>query len=173
MISNLTFSISKTWGLALSFAVGLAISAQISIPFYPVPFTLQTLWMMLAIYYNREIAFKSMCIYLGFSVLGLPVLADFSNAWGLWTKPSAGYVVGFWLAAWLVWRLKNLSDLSAVILSQVIVLVCGVSYLTYFIGFQEAFIWGGLVFIIPDILKGLGAYYLHQFIFSNSTTPKK
>ena len=67
-------------------------SAQIQIPFYPVPVTLQTFAVLLiALVFERKAALGSMISYLGLGALGLPVFTGFKNAMLL--GPTMGYLV--------------------------------------------------------------------------------
>lgn len=163
-MKTLSLAISQKHLLTLSFIVGLSIAANISIPFYPVPFTLQTMMIMLAILYDRKIAFHATALYVLLSFLGLPILANFSNGWHLFAAPSAGYVLGFVAATATVAYYQKISDFWALVLSQVIIFACGILHLSRYIGWQEALYMGGIVFIMPDIMKGFAAYWLHRWM---------
>lgn len=83
----------------------LAAMAQVSIPLYPVPMTLQTFGIfLLAIGQGKKKALYSTLLYVGFVSLGLPFLANgVSNS--LWYFfPCVGYIAGFPIAAYVIGR---------------------------------------------------------------------
>lgn len=81
-------------------ATGLAAQLSIYTPLSPVPFTLQTLSVLLV--GGTLGAFRgcmSMLLYLVAGVAGVPWFADQSSGWG---GPSFGYILGFLVAVALV-----------------------------------------------------------------------
>ena len=84
----------------VSFAVFTAVSAQLEIPHQPVPFTIQTLMVLLAggLLPGKKGAL-SMMLYLGLGISGLPVFAG--GSFGIMTLlgPTGGYLLAFPLAA--------------------------------------------------------------------------
>ena len=78
--------------LAVSGTVFLTISAKFQIPFWPVPFTLQTLVVAtLGMVYGRKLAAATLLLYFGEGAVGLPV---FATGGGLlyFAGPTAGYL---------------------------------------------------------------------------------
>ncbi len=154
----------------VAFSLLLAVSAQISIPVLPVPFTLQTLVVLLAGATLGAInGALSVSFYLLMGVFGLPVFANFSGGLPHLFGPTGGYLLAFPIAAFLVGTAAEkkggfvtllLSMLSAVAL----ILFFGAFYLSYFTGnnIREAFIIGAQSFTVWEIAKiaaALGIYY--------------
>ncbi len=138
----------------------LAACAQIAIPLYPIPLTMQTLGIfLLAVMLGGEKAFYSTLLYLGLVTLGLPILAGgLANSFWM-ALPAVGYLVAFPIAAFVVGKLvyskKNASPfwiLGSILVGQVIIFTLGVSGLTRFLSFEQS-IMAGLVPFLP--LAGL------------------
>lgn len=113
-----------------------AVAAQISIPAYPVPFTLQTLVVLLvgATLGSRR-GLLSMALYALVGLAGVPVFApkaDGSHVVGVdaFVGPTAGFIIGFVVAAFLVGLLAELNWSSNVLKTFVAFVVgSGVIYL--------------------------------------------
>jgi biotin transport system substrate-specific component len=101
-------SLAADIGLVATGAVLTAVAAQISIPASPVPFTLQTLVVLLVGASLGSVRGAiSMVLYATLGLIGLPVfapLSDGSHAVGLQAVLGAtfGFVVGFVAAAYVV-----------------------------------------------------------------------
>jgi biotin transporter BioY len=83
----------------LSFSILTAISAQISIPIKPVPFTLQTMIVLLAgAFLGAKNGAYSQLIYICLGAIGLPVFAQTADGtMGLarLIGPTGGYLTSF------------------------------------------------------------------------------
>ncbi len=92
--------------LAAGFAGFMALMAQLSIPlpWTPVPFSFQVLGVLVTgAYLGRHYALLSVAIYVLAGALGLQVFADqTSTGVEILTGHTAGYIVGFAVAAWFV-----------------------------------------------------------------------
>ena len=140
-LSTLKFIVLAFVGTAL-----LTLSAKISIPFYPVPITLQTLVVIgLGCLYGSRLAAATVFLYLLEGALGLPVFQGPGAGILYMTGPTAGYLVGFVSAAYIVGRLFEYgfgrSVLSAALLfviGAVIIDVPGLIWLTNLVGFDIA-----------------------------------
>lgn len=72
-------SVTKTFIQVFSASLLLAASAQITVPFYPVSFTLQTITVsFLAYILGKRLAVAAVAIYLLEGFYGLPVFAKYS-----------------------------------------------------------------------------------------------
>ena len=102
------------------FAATTALAARLEIPHYPVPFTLQTMVVLLAgAFLGSRNAAMSQVLYMASGVLGLPVFAG--GSWGVWILigPTGGYLLAFPLAAALVgYLLRERRSLAAITLSM-------------------------------------------------------
>lgn len=150
------------------FAALTAVGAFIRIPLPYVPFTMQTLMVMLAgLILGSRLAALSQLLYLAIGLLGLPVFAQGGGP-GYVLQPSFGFLVGFIAGAYLIGRMvegvEQLSFprvLTALILGQVAIHVFGIAYLylnlNFIINKPTSFFTtikiGLLVFIPGDILK--------------------
>jgi biotin transport system substrate-specific component len=88
-------SLARQAGLVLAGAVVIALAAQISVPFYPVPMTLQTLAILgVGFALGARLGAITLLTYLGQGALGLPVFANAMNG-AAFAGPTAGFLVGF------------------------------------------------------------------------------
>jgi biotin transport system substrate-specific component len=85
-----------------TFALLTAIGAQIIVPTIPVPFTLQTFFVLLsgALLGPRKGAAAQMS-YLAMGASGLPVFAGFTGGFPYLLGPTGGYLIAFPFAAWV------------------------------------------------------------------------
>lgn len=143
----------------------LAAMAQICVPLYPVPMTLQTFGVfMLAMGQGSRKACYSALLYVGFVSLGLPFLTNgVSNS--LWfLSTTVGYIVAFPIAAYGIGKLVEMKEkpsplwmMGSIIAGQAIIYTLGVIGLTRFLSFEQSLISGCLIFIPLDGLKLLAA----------------
>ena len=81
----------------------MAFLSQLTVPLNPIPMTLQTLAVfLLAMGMGGKKAALSILLYLGEASMGLPVLAGWKSNPLWFFNPSAGYLVGFPFAAFVV-----------------------------------------------------------------------
>jgi biotin transport system substrate-specific component len=152
------------------FAVATALAARLEIPNYPVPFTLQTMAVLLAgAFLGARNGALSQMLYLGFGLAGLPVFAG--GAFGIMKLigPTGGYLLAFPIAAALVGRLLNdRRSLGIVLLSMaaglLVIFTIGTAHLYAFTlhNASAAFTAGFLIFSWWDVLK-LGAASMIYF----------
>ena len=79
----------------------IAIAAQVAVPFFPVPMTLQTLAVLaVGLAYGSRLGAMTLLAYLAEGAAGLPV---FANAQGTaaFAGPTAGFLVGFVAMSWI------------------------------------------------------------------------
>lgn len=83
---------------ALSIAL-MAVSAWITIPFGPIPFTLQTLAIMFVLFaLTPKCALISIAGYLVLGAVGLPVFSSFKGSLAALFGPTGGFITGFLIA---------------------------------------------------------------------------
>jgi len=93
-----------------------ALSAQVSIPAFPVPFTFQTLAVLvIGSTYGAARGAITMGAYALVGALGLPVFADASSGFNVLFGYSGGFITGFIFAAALAGRLAELKWSSNVL----------------------------------------------------------
>ncbi|MGA9531953.1 MAG: biotin transporter BioY [Anaerolineales bacterium] len=157
--------------LVISGAALVSLLAQIRIPlpFSPVPITGQTFGVLLigaGLGAGRGAA--SLALYLGLGAVGLPVFAGGAGGLARFTGPTAGYLIGFVAAGWLVGRLAELgwghgvrSSVPLFLIGQAVMYLFGVGWLATFIGLPSALVQGLLPFLPLDGIKvGLAAAVL-------------
>ncbi len=146
------------------FAVASALSARVEIPVQPVPFTLQTMVVLLAgAFLGPRNGALSQIVYIGAGAIGLPVFAG--GAIGLLTLlgPTGGYLLAFPVAAAIVGYLVQqrrslLWTATSMLAGLLVVFVSGTAHLfTFYIkDFSAAVTSGFLIFTVWDLAK-LGA----------------
>ncbi|MDH7568179.1 MAG: biotin transporter BioY [Armatimonadota bacterium] len=103
---------ARAAALAVLFAAltGLGAQAAIRLPFTPVPVTLQLFFVLLSgAMLGSRLGALSQAQYLALGAAGLPVFAGGMSGIGAFAGPTAGYLVGFVAAAWVVGRLTERS----------------------------------------------------------------
>ena len=148
----------------LGFAVLTALGARLEIEHVPVPYTLQTLIVLLAgAFLGARNGAISQLVYLGAGALGAPVFAG--GAFGIlkFAGPTGGYLIAFPLAAALVgWILRDgrsyVRVFGAMVAGLLTIFTCGTLHLYafFFRDFGTALSSGFLIFSWWDMLK-LGA----------------
>ena len=150
----------RFWSLALLGSAVLAASAQVALPMWPVPATLQTLAvLLLGALGGSRMGVASVALYLGEAALGLPVLANGAGGPAALLGPTAGYLLGFLGAAWVAGRAvrgagQGLARQAAVLAAaHLLPFVPGVAWLSTFVGWERAWLAGFVVFIPGTVVK--------------------
>jgi biotin transport system substrate-specific component len=149
--------------------VGLiALGSWISIPFVPVPFTLQTLFVLLAAVVMKRKAVVPVAAFLVLGALGLPVFHNGLAGPGVFFGPTGGYLAGFILAA-LVTGLAYESrsralHVAGLLAGTFLILFAGMAWLMYSMGLSlfPAFVAGVLPFIAGDLVKAGAAFIIAE-----------
>ena len=150
------------WGvlMVLGSAI-LAICAQITVPLWPVPMTMQTFGVLvLGMAYGARLGAATVALYLLEGAIGLPVFAGFGGGPAVLFGVTGGYLFGFVIAAavvgWLAERGwdRNIGTTGvAMLLGTVALYIPGLIWLGSFIGPQQAIAGGLAPFVIGDALK--------------------
>ncbi|MEX0349785.1 MAG: biotin transporter BioY [Paracoccaceae bacterium] len=86
--------------MVLGGSLFIAVAAQISVPLWPVPITLQTLAILIVgLSFGSRLAAVTLLAYLAEGAVGLPVFAGGKNL--AMTSATIGFLVGFVGMAWL------------------------------------------------------------------------
>ncbi|WKY47770.1 biotin transporter BioY [Eubacteriaceae bacterium ES3] len=102
----------KTLSVCALFTALIVIGAYIKIPLPAIPFTLQTLFVIMAgMLLGSRKGLLSVLAYIFIGLIGLPV---FSGGGGLFYvfKPSFGYILGFALAAYVSGKIVEMGGLN-------------------------------------------------------------
>lgn len=147
---------ARFWGLALLGSAVLAASAQVAVPMWPVPATLQTLAvLLLGALGGSRLGVASVGLYLAEGALGLPVFANGTGGIGVLAGPTAGYLVGFLGAAWIAGRAGQgaLRQAAVLAIAHLVIFVPGVAWLGGFVGWERAVLAGFVLFLPGTAVK--------------------
>jgi biotin transport system substrate-specific component len=159
-------SLGRTIALAAFGSIALAVSAKIQVPFWPVPATMQSLVVLLiGAAYGARLGVATLLLYLTEGLVGLPVFAGPSAGPTYMAGPTAGYLIGFVLAAGLVgwladrgWNRSLLRAAGSMSAGHVVLFVPGVLWLAVLFGWSKAITAGVAPFVLATIVKtALGA----------------
>jgi biotin transport system substrate-specific component len=146
----------------------ITVGSWISIPSIPVPFTLQTLFVLLAGAVMKRYAVIPVSLYVGIGALGLPVFHSGIAGPGALLGPTGGYLIGFIFAA-LVTGLAYEHEtrpvrICGLVAATLVIYTFGVAWLMYSLGlgFFPAFTAGVLPFIAGDVIKAGAAYLIAE-----------
>lgn len=151
-------------------AAGTALAARAEIPHVPVPYTLQTLMVLLAgAFLGPRNGFLSQVAYIGAGILGAPVFAGGAAGLAVLLGPTGGYLLSFPIASAIAGALvRHRHTLPWITLSMAaalaVVFTLGAAYLALFYThrFSTALDAGVLIFSWWDCLK-LGAASMIYF----------
>jgi len=152
------------------FAALTAVGAFISIPLYPVPLTLQTLFTLLAaMTLGSVMGASSQIIYVLLGIIGLPVFAGFKAGIGILFGPTGGFLFGFIISAYIIGKIIELKKeknifyyLLAGLIGTLIIYIIGITQLSLVtdMGIKKALTVGMLPFLPGDILKIIAASFI-------------
>ena len=151
-----------------SFSFLTAIAAQITIPVEPVPFTLQTMMVLLSgAFLGAKNGAYSQLVYLGLGVLGFPVFAQIPDATIGFARlfgPTGGYLLSFPLAAFIVGYLVEkdktyVNFVFSMFVANMFILLIGSLYLgIFFLGdIVKGLETGAIVFLLWEVVKVFAA----------------
>lgn len=152
------------------FAAATAAGARVEIPHEPVPYTLQTLFVLLAgAFLGARNGALSQTMYLAAGVLGAPVFASGSFGIAKLLGPTGGYLLAFPIAAAIVGYLVEqrrafLWSLLSMVTGLLVVFLSGTIqlYAVYFHEWALAFNAGFLIFTWWDLLKLFAAASIYH-----------
>ncbi len=147
-----------------SFTLLTAVAAQITIPVKPVPFTLQTMMVVLSgAFLGRKNGAYSQLIYLFLGCIGLPVFAQIPDATIGFARlfgPTGGYLLSFPIAAFMTgWLVENnksyIGTVVSLFIGEAFILLMGSLFLGIFYlkNIETALIYGAVVFLIWTVVK--------------------
>jgi biotin transport system substrate-specific component len=156
----------------------LSVGAAIQVPLGPIPFTLQTLSLILILLILTPAeALGAVGGYLAIGLVGLPVFAGFRGGFGVLLGPTGGYLMGYFVAALAVAFLRVLLkdrvqgrwaavtlDVACIIIATISYSVLGTLWFSLSTGASlSASIAACVVpFLVPDALKAVAAFVCAQ-----------
>ncbi len=145
-----------------SLLIGILAQISIPIPFSPVPITGQTIGVVLvgALLGSKKGILSVLC-YLMEGAMGIPIFAQMKAGAHVLVGPTAGYLWGFIIAAFLIGYLaengftsKPLNSFLSCFAATTLILIFGTLYLAAFkIGINDALLIGFYPFLVGDVIK--------------------
>ncbi|MFA5115200.1 MAG: biotin transporter BioY [Candidatus Omnitrophota bacterium] len=143
---------------------------RIPLPFTPVPFTLQTFFVLLSgALLGAGLGSLSQSLYLLLGIGGISLFSGASAGTLYLCGPTGGYLVGFILASLFIGRtMPRVKEnmffaFGALMAGDIILLCCGTLWLKILLGLPlaRAFLLGFLPFLPGDIVKAILAAALY------------
>ncbi|MCH8467986.1 MAG: biotin transporter BioY [Roseinatronobacter sp.] len=155
-------TILRKVAMVLFGSVLVSAAAQVTVPMFPVPMTLQTLAIMLiGLTYGARLAGATLVTYLAQGAMGFPVFAG--GAFGLvpLMGPTAGFLFGFvamaFVMGWLVERglSRGFGLFAAALVATALLFVPGVLWLQAVppLSLSGAFMAGAAPFLLGEVVK--------------------
>jgi biotin transport system substrate-specific component len=159
---------ARTIAFSGAFIGLIAVGSWISVPFVPVPITLQTLFVLLAGTVMHRSAVIPVTLYVILGALGLPVFHNGIAGIGVLLGPTGGYLVGFIpasLAAGLAYEhTRPALRISGLATATALIYIFGIGWLVLStgMGLLPAVIIGMLPFLPGDAVKAIAAYQIAE-----------
>lgn len=155
-------NVTRSCCLVVGGVLLVAIAAQIRVPLYSVPITLQSLAVLIiGISYGARLGATTLAFYAIAGAVGLPVFSGFNS--GL-LIPSFGYVIGFVAAAFVVgflaqrrWDRSLPRMFIAILLGATLVYIPGLIWLSFWVGAEKVVQVGLLPFVMNDLIEAAAA----------------
>ncbi|KUG19034.1 MAG: biotin transporter BioY [Methanomicrobiaceae archaeon] len=147
-----------------TFIALIAAGSWLSIPFFPVPLTLQTLFVLLSGIVMRRHAVLPVTLYILLGAMNLPVFHNGTAGLGVLLGPTGGYLIGFIPAALVVGlayeRRQARYRIPGLIAATVTILAAGAAWLAYSAALSpfQAVLIGFVPFVVGDLVKAAAAY---------------
>jgi len=154
----------------------LAIMANIRIPLWPVPITMQTFGVFLiAFFFGSKRGLLTIAAYVLAGLAGIGVFAGYKSGTAAILGPTGGYILGFlFMALAIGWMIEKgygrtkLSVLKCMIVGEVILYVFGLAGLWIYLGnvsLLKVLQLGFIPFILGDALKAGAAVALFPYLW--------
>ena len=153
----------------------LIASAKIKVPLYPVPMTLQPLAvLMIAMLFGGKLATLTVGLYIFKGIIGLPVFA-FGGGLMYLMGPTGGFILGFFVSAFIVghladrgWGKRVLLSIISMLIGMLVIYSLGIFQLALLKGFNFALLKGFYPFLLGDFYKLLLAGIITPYIWKIS-----
>jgi len=157
----------------------MAVMANIRIPLWPVPITMQTFGVFLiAFFFGSRKGTVAILAYLVAGLVGFGVFAGYSSGWAPFIGPTGGYLVGFLFMVLIVgWMIEKgygrtrKSILICMLLGEIVLYTFGLAGLWIYLGdvsLAKVLMLGFVPFIVGDTIKALGAAALFPYLWKGA-----
>lgn len=154
-------AIARGTALAMVGACLITLSAKTQVPFWPVPFTLQTLAIsVIAAAYGLRLGLATIGLYLIAGFLGAPVFANPGAGPAYFAGQTTGFLAGFVLMTAIIgaaadkgWDRTFASLVAVMSLANVIVFLPGLLWLGLWVGYGEQLMGIGQGFVVGTAVK--------------------
>jgi biotin transport system substrate-specific component len=163
----------------ITFSILTAIGAQVEIPNQPVPFTVQTFFVLSAgALLGKHSGTASMGLYLILGAIGVPVFSGGGFGLSRIVGPTGGYLISFPIAAFVVGYLTSRRGeywwmILSMVLGSLIIFTIGTIQLNfvYVHNWMNSFQAGFLIFSWWDAVKIIGAASIAHHYFRKVNQP--
>lgn len=139
----------------------LACAAKIYIPFMPVPASMESLAVLfIGMAYGSRLGTLTVMAYVAEGAFGLPVFSSINSGLPVILGSTGGYIFGFIPAAFVGGYLVErgfgrhiMTTAIAGLAATSIISICGLAYLSSFIGLKQALTIGFKPFVLIDLIK--------------------
>ncbi len=158
---------AKDFTLCLLASFVICLSGQLSIPlwFTPVHISMLNAVVLLtgALLGSRR-GSAAVFAFLVYGAMGLPVFSIGGSGVHFLLGPKGGYYIGFLIAAFVVGYMveKGKNIISALVVGNLVIYLCGASFLASFVGWKKAFLLGVAPFLLGDLLKTIASVKIFQ-----------
>jgi biotin transport system substrate-specific component len=155
----------KQGALVMLGVLALVLAAKIRVPMWPVPMTLQTLAVLtIGAAYGTRLGVVTLLSYVALGAAGVAVFAGEGAGLSYLAGPTAGYLLGFVVAAGLMgalarrgWDRSVLRMMAALALGNLVIYACGLPWMAWLFletkGAAWVVQWGMTNFLLGDALK--------------------
>lgn len=145
--------------------LAIALAAQIRVPMWPVPVTMQTFAVLtVGAAFGARLGLITLLAYLALGALGVQVFTGDAAGLAYIAGPTGGYLVGFAVAAWAVgalarrgWSQRVGGMIGALLIGNAIIYAFGLPWMAYLFfaehGAAWVLQWGMVNFLAGDALK--------------------
>ncbi len=142
------------------FVAFISVAAQIAIPLGPVPFTLQTMLILMAgLILGPKNGTISVLVYILLGAVGIPVFSGFSGGLSIIFLNTGGFIMSFPLMAYIAGKVSNRPNVVVkylgCLIGVVINFVCGLAYFMFLteMDFITSMTYTVFPFIITTIIQ--------------------
>jgi biotin transport system substrate-specific component len=164
--------------MVLVSVIFMAVMANIRIPLWPVPITMQTFGVfVLAFFFGSRKGFLAFLSYILAGLVGFGVFAGYKSGMAVLLGPTSGYIIGMLFTAFFVGKMiengygrTKKSVLLVMVIGNLITYTFGLIGLKLYLdaGWLKVLMAGLVPFLIGDFLKIVSAVGLFPYLWKGS-----